>query len=250
MDSGGKSYYDILHVQQNAPTAIIKNAYRALMLGMKYHPDLGGDSEQAAKINLAYETLSNKKKRAEYDQMLSEQLGSAHAAHSDTSNVDSSSAQKPQKSAENAANSYKQHAEEKGTRCPFCYKFQCIPATEMMDCSGCGSPLDPPPQNSTSSNAARSIERITKDTVIQITEKVDSMPKQASLKDLSPQGLGFVSKESLAAQQVVRVDCALFEGLATVVHIRPEENGSSFYGAQFISLRFQSQSGNFISTRL
>ena len=62
-----RNYYRILHVQPDAPLAVIKASYRAQMQKLKLHPDLGGDVKNAATINEAYATLSNEKKRAAYD---------------------------------------------------------------------------------------------------------------------------------------------------------------------------------------
>lgn len=53
-------------VGRNASEEEIKKAYRRL--AHKYHPDRpGGDEKKFKKINEAYQVLSNKKKRAEYD---------------------------------------------------------------------------------------------------------------------------------------------------------------------------------------
>jgi len=65
------SYYDILKVTPDASADVIASAYRTLMSKMKKHPDLGGDTEEAASINEAYETLSDPKRRKRYDATLS-----------------------------------------------------------------------------------------------------------------------------------------------------------------------------------
>ena len=65
-----RDYYEVMGVPKNATEAEIKKAYRGL--AKKYHPDLHpGDKEAEAKfkeINEAYEVLSDKDKRARYDQ--------------------------------------------------------------------------------------------------------------------------------------------------------------------------------------
>lgn len=66
-----KNYYDILGVDKKATQNEIKKAYRKLV--RKYHPDVSkadDAAEQTAKINVAYEVLHDKEKRAEYDAML------------------------------------------------------------------------------------------------------------------------------------------------------------------------------------
>ena len=60
-------HYQTLGVQPTATEAEIKKAYRSL--AMKHHPDRGGDQAKFKDISVAYETLSDQNKRAEYDQM-------------------------------------------------------------------------------------------------------------------------------------------------------------------------------------
>jgi len=65
-----RDYYEVLGVSKEASDDEIKKAYRSQ--AKKYHPDLHpGDSEAEAKFkeaNEAYEVLSDKDKRARYDQ--------------------------------------------------------------------------------------------------------------------------------------------------------------------------------------
>lgn len=71
-----QNYYDALGVSKDASTADIKKSYRKLV--RKYHPDVSKEPDAADKmqqINLAYETLSDDTKRAEYDQMLANPQG-------------------------------------------------------------------------------------------------------------------------------------------------------------------------------
>ncbi len=61
-----KDYYNILGVSRGASEEEIKKAYRKL--AHQYHPDKGGGDENKFKeVNEAYQVLSNKEKRAQYD---------------------------------------------------------------------------------------------------------------------------------------------------------------------------------------
>ena len=77
--SGKRDFYEILGLSKGASEAEIKKAYRKLAL--KYHPDKNpGDSEAEEKFKEAaeaYEVLSNKEKRARYDQFGHAGMGGA-----------------------------------------------------------------------------------------------------------------------------------------------------------------------------
>ncbi|SHO80838.1 DnaJ-class molecular chaperone CbpA [hydrothermal vent metagenome] len=63
-----KSLYKTLEVSENASADEIKKAYRKL--ARKYHPDINKDEsavEKFKEINAAYEVLSDKDKKAQYD---------------------------------------------------------------------------------------------------------------------------------------------------------------------------------------
>ncbi|PLP97591.1 J domain-containing protein [Cupriavidus pauculus] len=66
------THYDNLKVSRDAPTEVIRAAYKSL--SQKYHPDRHADSEEANRImrllNAAYEVLRDPERRAEHDQWI------------------------------------------------------------------------------------------------------------------------------------------------------------------------------------
>jgi molecular chaperone DnaJ len=65
-----RDYYEVLGIDRNASEEEIKKAYRKL--AKKYHPDLNQDDKSAEQkfkeVNEAYDILSDKTKKAQYDQ--------------------------------------------------------------------------------------------------------------------------------------------------------------------------------------
>lgn len=61
-----RDFYEVLDVSKGASEAEIKKAYRSK--AHKLHPDKGGDKAAFQEINEAYQVLSDKNKRAQYDQ--------------------------------------------------------------------------------------------------------------------------------------------------------------------------------------
>ncbi|MDH5380253.1 MAG: DnaJ domain-containing protein [Cyclobacteriaceae bacterium] len=82
-------YYSILNISQNATEDDIKKSYKRLAL--KYHPDKNPNNliaeEHFKLINEAYQVLSNKDKKAQYDNMLlyNSYSGSTHTTTYTTS---------------------------------------------------------------------------------------------------------------------------------------------------------------------
>lgn len=154
-------FYQLLHVQHDAPAAVVKASYRAMMQKMQYHPDLGGDEATAQRLNEAVATLCNPIKRAIYDvefalQAKQQSMNSQNAvqpANSGANNENVETSEPNQESAQNKKCDAKDHkrdsrdtAKNKSeqvtetfiepsvssfpnkSRCPFCSASYLLPA--------------------------------------------------------------------------------------------------------------------------
>ncbi len=75
-------YYSILGVSESATPEEIKKAYRKL--ANQHHPDKGGDQNKFKDISVAYDTLGDPQKKAEYDQ---QRTGGFQQFHFNTGNM-------------------------------------------------------------------------------------------------------------------------------------------------------------------
>lgn len=60
-------HYRLLQVRRDASPKVIAAAYKRLIKDA--HPDHGGDSDYAKRLNVAYEVLSNEESRRRYDRL-------------------------------------------------------------------------------------------------------------------------------------------------------------------------------------
>ena len=78
--------YDTLGVPKDASAEEIKSAFRRN--ASTHHPDReGGDAEKMAKVNRAYEVLSNPDKREHYDKHGDVPLEGAFGAHAGVDDI-------------------------------------------------------------------------------------------------------------------------------------------------------------------
>lgn len=243
-----RNYYRLLHVQPDAPLEVIKASYRTLMQALRHHPDLGGDDWNAALINEAYAVLSTAATREAYDNErrdLEKSVG--RAARTRPRLV----TRRTELERPRMARPYRREMILPSV-CPFC-KTKNRATRQGADevCQGCGGPLRQLidlPAGELSRRAARRIEH---DAAIHY--RVDpshpgSTPGQ--VVDLSPTGLGFVSRQRLTPGQIIKIDSATLSALAQVTRSSVGRGASVFAtGARFLTFRLRYPRGTFVSER-
>jgi curved DNA-binding protein CbpA len=205
-----RNLYRILHVQPEAPAEVIKAAYRALMSTLRAHPDLGGDHEQAARLNAAYAVLSDPVQRRAYDRSLrkpARQVGHGAAA--------------PAPSAPSAVADPQAWLARRC--CPFCaHPFAGKPGPQDR-CGRCDSPLGAAPATERGGGellGRRRGERYARELDARLRLPGDRSDRTARLRDLSLTGLSLVCLQRLAEGTPFRLTTPSFDTVATVVACR------------------------------
>lgn len=207
-----RNHYRILFVQPEAPPEVIKAAWRALMSTLRAHPDLGGDPEQAARLNAAYAVLSDPAQRLAYDRSLRRPPRGATAP-----------------------------AAASVPGCPFC--GQALPPRLGRDsrCGGCGSPLCPAPSAERHASGEllgrRHGERVARTQAVAVRLPGQAGELAAQLRDLSLGGLALHSGQRLAPRSVFRVQASNFDALAEVVSCRALQGGGHSVHARLLTLQ-------------
>ncbi len=227
------NYYEILHVQPDAPTEIIRSSYRTMMQRLRMHPDLGGDSEHAAVLNEAYATLMEPANRAAYDE--SRQRKDSPR----------------QQQAESAASSPASETAP-AEHCLFC-NAPCRGITEVQEaalCSRCDSPLRLTQQHSDEDQDRRSILRVAKEhSVVFCTNWPQREPHFGRTDDISLTGMKFRSTSGLEHGQIIKLDSEILRAVAQVTRVQWL---GSFWevGVKFLTLSFEQSRGSFVHDRV
>jgi len=231
-----RNYYRILHVQPDAPQAIIKSSYRTLMHRLKQHPDVGGDHENAALINEAYAVISDPRKRADYDRMLSQ--SSAVTSKDSPPVPDTEQLSMGQSS------------------CAFCGTTHPYGRHPHQDasCSECASPLMCIEKLRLEKSCRRMVHRVAKHIQIAFyTAWPQPKGYTGVVQDISPRGMQFFTHNPPETGHHIKVEC---ETCTAVAHVKNcEKNSAPFgtgwmVGVEFVTILFRESRGSFVSLKI
>ena len=242
-----RNYYRMLHVQPDAPLDVIKASYRALMMKMRLHPDLGGDHETAALINRAYAVLSDPMGRRQYDQMLRERdpqvFPQAHRCSAGAALARSTPSG-------HDATTPREASPAKQGRCVFCDTHVSLPIRADCRCPRCASPLAQPHELAASTTerfGRRAVPRLCRDEPIIFYPRWPHQGHAARLRDLSPAGISFLAQVAIELHQLVKISGATLEGVARVVSSHPAGRQYAVH-AQLLTVLFLAPAGTFVSS--
>ncbi|MFK7855470.1 MAG: J domain-containing protein [Granulosicoccus sp.] len=266
-------FYQLLHLQTDAPVAVIKASYRAMMQKMQHHPDLGGDEATAKLLNEAVATLCNEDQRTIYDLKLA--IQKKRHANADSTSVHAAS----EREAENATDSQSEtdgdsnENEEKATKpnneppsgsfpikpsCPFCQTSYPIsagpaPAPYKRDarcprCNGAATPLAI--IETLAPDELRKIHRYQHVTAASVWRSwpLDT-PVEVTFCDLSPAGCALHSNAAFVVDSVVLLDSHMLNAICTVRYSKYIEEKEVFtVGLEFLTLDLFSRPGTIFSS--
>ena len=224
-----RNYYRVLHVQPDAPAAVIKATYRTLMQNLKMHPDLGGDNWNAILVNEAYEVLSDPLKRERYDRVLLKKLR--------------------QRQPQERVDSLQPSNLGRG-HCLFCKTiFLIVPGRPTNElCSDCRSPLQGNDSEEREITLRRIAARIEESFDITYYTYWPQSPHRAIATDFSPTGIAIVAPDRFFVGQLVKIDSEI---LGAVAQVKNHEaiGGSSTpvrVGLKFLTVSFNLPRGTFV----
>ena len=241
MPTNRRNPYRLLHVQPDAPTEVIRAAYRALIA--VHHPDAGGDAYQAMLLNDAYALLSDPAKRAAFD---TRRASRATARQRTSSLVPVELVAPPARV------------------CPMCRLGLPVRIGRDTRCTRCRAPLAPALAADARAMPLdrRNVPRVSKAPISgdKWTDEAErkwrlrlrNEGRQAEavdvrLRDLSLDGISMYSGLALPRQHVVRVISTSFDVVAIVVACRRVDRVFTVH-AQLLTALFAKSTGGLVST--
>lgn len=275
-----RNHYRVLHVQPEAPLEVIKASYRAMMMRMKLHPDLGGDHDTAAIVNEAYAVLSDPQRRAEYDrqlrlrsrpEMMRKALGSSNPQGPTEATAAPSPAPKPQPPVAQTyapATTAPVTAHELYARirpvpappgshrmtCAFCQLDNLTSRAGEPLCSRCGAPLTPVRQAAMPNFGALGLNRRQSVRRPRQAEAVAywGLPPErhrVQWRDLSAGGLSLWATQALPVGQRIQVLDPEIHTVAEVVACEAGPRQTWLIRARLLTLRTTKRAGLFCAAQ-
>lgn len=224
-----RNHYRVLHVQPEAPQAVIQASYRTLMQRLRMHPDLGGSHAEAALVNAAWAVLGDPERRADYDRTL---RGHTEAARGQGP-VDA-------------------EAVPAGRPCPLCGLPGPHHPRPDSRCTRCHAPLAALPVPGSQAHellGRRGAVRRDRQHAASLQVGWPGQPVVVRWRDLSLTGLSLYTPAALAPGQRVHLIDGALEAVAEVVDSRRAQGPWHLMHGRLISAMLLQPTGVFVSAR-
>jgi hypothetical protein len=264
------NYYQLLHVQSDAPAPVIKASYRAMMQKMRHHPDLGGDELLAQQLNEAVATLCSADRRRQYDHWLAANTRTTPSSAPKPANEPTSNEANREKSAsangpaDKAAGNEASSGADLGDRiqlpgrkqCPFCHaaysskRTRVAGYTENNRCAQCKGATTPIESISLgSADDIRKIYRHTHQSQVWLhTQWPIKTAISAAMTDLSIAGCAIHCANALTLQSVIMLDTQMLNSICQVRY-QKQLGPTKLYsiGLEFLTLDIFADPGSVFS---
>jgi len=221
-DHNRRNHYRVLHVQPEAPMEVIRASYRTMMGRLRGHPDLGGNTAEAAMVNDAWAVLSDPLRRAAYDRAL---RAAGHGPRADGLQAE--------------------------RHCPLCGHPTPLQLRPDSRCGQCNAPLAALPEPGSQSHellGRRSAPRRDQAHVAMLHVGWPAPALPVRWRDLSISGLSFYAPTALEPGQRVHLIDQALEAVAEVVSSRPQGRVFTVH-ARLLSTLLLQTTGVFVSTQ-
>ena len=192
---------------------------------LKMHPDLGGDTWNAALVNEAYAVLHDPLKREQYDRQIFNRLRKRHSQEAVSQEV-------------------------KRGHCLFCKSiFLFVPGRAKVDvCLECRSPLQGLQSDDTQIALRRMAARIERTFDITYYTYWPQAGHRAIAMDFSPTGIAMAGTAHFFVGQLVKIECELLNAVAQVKNLETpvEVSGPIRVGLKFVTVAFNLPRGTFV----
>ena len=247
----------MLQVQPDAPVEIIKSSYRTLKQKLRTHPDLGGDQWNAALINGAYAVLSNPETCAQYDAQRRNLKKPVGAGARDVANDAPSELNRSLAARASTSEDFLEQGHDSSLCtpndpriCAFCGVRK--PTGDYQApgdiCHNCASPMRLVEVTTGRDRGARRIEHQGRIHVQEDAKRPDTY--LATVVDLSPIGLRFMSQHHLQRGHVVKLDSPTLSAVAVVTYSTAKQaNGQFSTGVRFLTFKPVKLRGTFVSAK-
>ncbi len=233
-----RNYYRLLHVQPDAPAAIIYSSYQML---------LKKNNVSANLLDEAYSVLNDVSKRKQYDRLLKQ------GKHINPSGFINENKEDNKKNFKVKVKYTKKNVLGSSPYqplithyCKFCKTPQNLSAIEYVDelCIECFSPLYPPRKNF--SRPKRYFLRTKLSSTLIFYTCWPGHQSVANLDDLSPNGLRFTTDKTMKKGQIVKIDADQFRSVGLVKY-QNSKGSLNLVGIEFITIQFNTPLGVFVS---
>lgn len=226
-----RNLYRVLHVQPEAPQAVIQASYRTLMQRLRMHPDLGGGHAEAALVNAAWDILGHPERRADYDR---QQRAATEAARGHAPADADAAAQPP------------------GRPCPLCALPGPHHPRPDSRCTRCHAPLAALPVPGSQQHellGRRGAVRRDRQHVASLQVGWPGQPVPVRWRDLSLTGLSLYTPAALQPGQRVHLIDGALEAVAEVVDCGRAQGPWHLMHGRLVSAMLLQSTGVFVSAQ-